>query len=263
MDSVHGMHYEERGEGPPILCVHGTGTYGEPWWPSMEPLVATNRVITYDRLGFGASRSTGRLAASLADHAADSAALLTALETGPATIVGMSGGGPIVLGLAITRPELVSRVVLAEPAFQMAFTPSLSASRALAVAGFRLLRRDPEAAAVGFYRWTSAHMSGGNGFDPLPEAWKGVAIEHADAVFHEIPQLIRPWPRPRDVRRISCPVTIVFADDGQPVFRRTTRRLARLLPEARIAHVNGAGHLIPTDQAAAFSAIVAEAVHGL
>lgn len=261
MPMIRDLHYEERGSGPPILCVHGTGTYGEPWWPSMEPLTASNRVISYDRLGFGASRTTGRFAASLAEHSADAARLLQTLETGPATVVGMSGGGPIVLGLAISNPELVSRMVLAEPAYQMAFTPSFGANRALGAAGVRIACRNLKGAALGFYRWTSAHMGGGNGYDSLPEAWKQVALNHADAVFREIPQLIRPWPRANDVREISCPLTLVVTDNGQPVFRRTTHRVSRLQTSARVARVDGAGHLIPTDQPEAFARIVAEATH--
>lgn len=258
-DSTRDLHHEEHGDGPPILCVHGTGTYRKLWWPSMDPIAATHRVIVYDRRGFGASADAA-LASSLADHVSDAAALLRTLDAGPTTVVAMSGGGVIALALAIAHPKLVSGLILAEPAYQMAFTPSLAANRALAATAYRRLRGDPEAAALGFYRWASARMSGGNGFDPMPEEWKRTGLGHARAVFHELPQLIRPYPRAREVAALSCPVTLVIADDGQPVFRRTTERVRRLLPDATTTRIEGAGHLIPTDQPAGFAAAVTEAL---
>lgn len=253
------LNHTERGNGPAVLCVHGAGTYGETWWPSMQPVLeAGRRVIAYDRRGYG--ENPGSPASRITDHVDDAAALLSELDTGPATVVGMSAAGPIVLALAIEHPELVSSIVLAEPAYQMVLCPSLSANGAIAAVELRRMLGKPEAAALGFYHWASAHMSGGNGYDDLPDDWKKIAIGHGPAVFRELAQLIAPWPRARDVAAIKCPVTLVKADNGQPVFRRTTERVARLLPDANRAEINGAGHLIPTDKPAEFGAIVAAAI---
>ena len=241
-----------------MLCIHGAGTYGETWWPSMEKVVPNHRVIAYDRRGYG--RNAGEPASRITQHVDDAAALLRELEAGPATVVGMSAAGPIVLAMAAQHPDLVRSIVLAEPAYQMVLCPSLSANRAIATLEFRRMRGDADAAVLGFYHWASAHMTGGNGYDALPDAWKETAMGHAPAVFRELLQLIRPWPSAGDVKSISCPVTLVKADNGQPVFRRTTERVARLLPNATRAEISGAGHLIPTDKPADFGAVVREAV---
>lgn len=240
------LAYQERGRGDPVVCVHGTGTYSATWWESTEALTATHRVITYDRRGYAAS--SGPLARGMAQHVDDLAELLRELEAAPAAVVGQSAAGVIVLGLAARHPELVRSIVLAEPANQLALFPSLGASAALGRAAIRaLLQRDREAAAVGFYRWASSRP-GGNGYDAMPAEWRETATGHATAVLREIVQLVPPAPRAKALRAIRQPATIVITDGGQAVFRRTTRRVTRLLPNARLVEVPGAGHLIPTDK---------------
>ena len=225
----------------------------------MGPLADAHRVIWYDRRGF--ANSERRFAHRLSDHVDDAIELLRLRHAAPVTIVGMSGAGPIALALAALRPDLVSGLILAEPAYRLALTPSLSAGRAIGTTATRaLLRRDPDAAVLGFYRWASAYETGGNGYDGLPKEWRETAMGHASAVFRELAQLTRPWPRARAVRRLRCPVTLVITDNGQPVFRRTTHGVHRLLPGARLVKIPGAGHLIPLDKPAEFGAAVREAI---
>jgi pimeloyl-ACP methyl ester carboxylesterase len=78
--------------------------------------------------------------------------------------------------------------------------------------------------------------------------------------LREVLQLIVPRPRARAVRGISCPVTLVIGDIGEPVFRRTTRRVHRLVPAARLVTVSSTSHLIPVDQPRLFADAVAEAL---
>ena len=253
------LHYATQGTGPPVLFLHGTGASSFIWERSIADLPPGCRLITYDRRGFGASQ--GILARSLRDHVDDGAALLQQLGAVPAAVVTQSGGAPIALALAIAHPKLVSALVMAEPAYQVALHPSLSVSRAMGkTVGRWLLRRDPEGAALGYYRWASRFTTGGNGYDTYPEEWRSTAMKHARATLHEVVQLVPPWPRAKAVRRISCPTTLLIGDVGEPVFRRTTRRVHRLLPHARMVAVSQTGHLIPADQPRAFAEAVSDAL---
>lgn len=250
------LHYDVHGEGPPVVFVHGTGTHRLVFGPSVAKLPAAHALVMYDRRGFGAS--SGPLARRLSEHTDDLAALVQHLGGGPATIVAISGGAVVALDLAARAPELVEQLVLAEPAVHLAWTPSMSAMGALAALFLRLrLRRDPVAAVVGFYRWASSRRDGTNGYDPLPEEWRRIAIGHARAVFRELAQMLFPYPSARSIRTIRCPVTMIIGDVGVPVFHRTTRRTARILGHAVTAPVTDTGHLIPTDQPDAFADIVA------
>src|SRR5919202_1714302 len=72
-------------------------------------------VITYDRRGYSRSpRPDGWQATSVAEQAADAAALLEELAPAPAVVYGTSNGALFALELALTRPELVAGVMLHE-----------------------------------------------------------------------------------------------------------------------------------------------------
>ena len=253
------LHYEERGDGPPVLFLHGTGASSFIWDRTVPLLPVGRRLITYDRRGFGDSAGDG--ARSLQEHADDAAALLRALGATPAAVVTQSGGAPIALRLTIGHPDLVSDLVMAEPAYQVLLHPSLSVSRAMAKTLVRwLVLRDPAGAAVAYYRWASRFTTGGNAYDGYPDEWRTTAIRHARATLREVLQLIPPGPRAGAVREISCPVTLLIGDISEPVFQRTTRRVQRLMPGARLVRVSGTSHLIPADQPEAFAKAVADAL---
>ena len=58
------LYYEDHGEGPPVVLVHGYPLTGRAWDKQVPVLLeAGHRVITYDRRGFGnpASRDGLRL----------------------------------------------------------------------------------------------------------------------------------------------------------------------------------------------------------
>lgn len=253
------LRYEERGDGDPVLFLHGTGASRFVWERALEEMPQRWRLIDYDRRGFGESR--GARARRLGDHADDAAALLDELGARPAAIVTQSGGAPVAFQIAISHPRLVSRLVIAEPAYRVGLHPSLSVSAAMTKTLTKwLVGRDREGAAESYYRWATRLKSGSNAYEGYPRAWKEVARRHARATLWEILQLIPPWPRASDVRRISCPITLVLGDLGQPVFHRTTRSTHRLLPHAKLVHVEQTSHLIPPDQPQAFARVLTDAL---
>jgi pimeloyl-ACP methyl ester carboxylesterase len=253
------LRYEVHGDGRQVLFMHGTGTYSAVWGPTIEHFPPGFRLISYDRRGFGGS--TGA-ASQLTEHVDDAAALIEQLEVAPTAIVAQSGAGPIALRLAIERPELVEALILAEPAYQVTrVRPSAAAARS----GVRMIyrwrvRRDPKGAALGYYRWASRYVSGGNAFDRYPEEWRRTALDHAESALREVLQLSRPLPHPREVREIACPVTLVMADNGEPVFRRTTQRVRDLLPDAELEQIHGASHLMFNDRPGEFASATVRAL---
>lgn len=250
--------YDIRGDGPCVVFVHGTGTHRLTFGPVLDALPAGHALVTYDRRGFGGSR--GRLANRMGLHAEDLAALVEHVSRGPATIVAQSGGAIVALQLASRRPELVERLILAEPVAQLTLVPSLGVVATMTALHTRRLLGHKERAATGFYRWASGRTDGTSSWDTVPEDWKDIAVQHADAVFREIRQMTLPIPSARTIRSISSPATVVIGDVGQPVFHRTTRRVHRLLPRSEMVKVSDSGHLLAIDQPAAFAAVVTDAL---
>jgi len=97
-------------DGFPILSLHGTPGCRFNRWPNEEVYERLGvHVVTHDRAGYGRSdRHPGR---SVADEAADVAALADELGLDRFGVTGGSGGGPHVLACAALLPERVVRAV--------------------------------------------------------------------------------------------------------------------------------------------------------
>ena len=100
---------------PPMLLVHGLGGSTTNWL-SVGPELAARlrgRVVAVDLAGFGRTRPDGR-PASLGTNGR----LLEAFarDRGPFVVMGNSMGGALAVGLAARHPELVTALVLVNPA---------------------------------------------------------------------------------------------------------------------------------------------------
>jgi pimeloyl-ACP methyl ester carboxylesterase len=105
-----------QGSGPPLLLVHGGGEDAAMLAGQAAAFADMGfEAVTYDRRGTGGSGRDDWPGRGADQHADDAAALLEALDIGPATIVGVSSGGVVALDLAVRHPETVERVVAWEP----------------------------------------------------------------------------------------------------------------------------------------------------
>lgn len=93
------------------LLLHSLAMSGGLWRPLVEKLDDT--AIALDARGHGESTWDGS-AFTIEDLAADAAAVIEARADGPVAVAGMSMGGCVAITLAGTRPDLVSRLVLAD-----------------------------------------------------------------------------------------------------------------------------------------------------
>ncbi|HEX8449197.1 MAG TPA: alpha/beta fold hydrolase, partial [Allosphingosinicella sp.] len=88
------LHYLERGTGAPVVLLHGNATMIQDWLASgvFDALAKTNRVIAFDRPGFGHSERPRTTVWTPAAQARLIAGALEAMGVGPATVVGHSFG---------------------------------------------------------------------------------------------------------------------------------------------------------------------------
>jgi len=104
------IHWEEQGEGPPLLLVMGFGLSSDAWTP-MLPVLGGFRTIRFDNRGTGGSGPSGD-GYSVEAMAADAAAVLDAAQVERAHVHGVSMGGMISLSLALDHPGRVGSLVL-------------------------------------------------------------------------------------------------------------------------------------------------------
>jgi pimeloyl-ACP methyl ester carboxylesterase len=102
----------ERGQGPPLVMLTGTGSTMAEWDPALLRLLAReHRLVLFDYPGVGMSGPwRGRSFDSLADA---TAGLMDAIGLPKADVLGWSMGGFVAQRLAIDHPARVSHLILA------------------------------------------------------------------------------------------------------------------------------------------------------
>src|SRR3954463_10047320 len=86
------LYYEDHGDGPAVVLLHGWPVDSRSWEPQLHPLLAAGyRVITYDRRGFGRS-SRPTVGYDFDSLAEDLHKLMEHLDLRGATVVGFSLG---------------------------------------------------------------------------------------------------------------------------------------------------------------------------
>jgi pimeloyl-ACP methyl ester carboxylesterase len=233
----------DRGEGRPLLFIHGVGTPGALWQADLADLAADCRVIVYDRRGYGASSESPR---DWVAHREDATALLDELGAKPAVVVGYSGGAMIALDLALHRPDLVRELVLVDPAVNIkrCITPGLIRHMFTA----RLLNRlgRSRRGAEHWMRYVASYPSGGSAFDKSPIERRETLLDNAGGLFADVDAGLGDVPEDR-LASMDIPTTIVDCRLSPSFLRRSCKRLRELMPEARTLTLEESGHHVGID----------------
>ena len=115
----------EAGQGPPLVLLHGLFGSARNWGAVQRALAADYRVVALDLRNHGASSHAPGMA--YAAQAEDVAETLAALGIESAVVLGHSMGGKVAMMLALTRPELVERLIVADIA-PLPYPPALRAT---------------------------------------------------------------------------------------------------------------------------------------
>jgi pimeloyl-ACP methyl ester carboxylesterase len=113
-----GYAYRDAGNGevPLVLLQHFRGNL-DSWDPALiDALAANRRVIAFDNAGVGGS--TGATPHTIGQMAHDAIAFITAMGFSQADILGFSIGSFVAQEIALIRPAIVRRLVLASSAPQ-------------------------------------------------------------------------------------------------------------------------------------------------
>src|SRR5712691_11051098 len=104
--------FEDEGNGPVIVLLHGFPFDRTMWREQLEGLRGSYRVIAPDLRGLGETRSSAEVA-TMDQMARDVAALLDHLEIDHAVICGLSMGGYVAFDFQHSFPGRVRALVLA------------------------------------------------------------------------------------------------------------------------------------------------------
>jgi 3-oxoadipate enol-lactonase len=204
------------------------------WAPQIDALVAAGHgVAAPDLPGYGnASLEPGAV-----DYAAEAAGSLA----GPAAVVGASFGGRVALALAVSRPELVERLVLVGAALG-GWEWSQPAAALLEEEEALLERGDLHAAAE-----QQARMWLAPGAEPgIHELTVDMTLRSYEQQLPMEDQVQAVWPEPPAEQRlgeIAVPTLVVLGSEDLEDMTAMSGRLAAEIPGARLVTIEGAGHL--------------------
>jgi 3-oxoadipate enol-lactonase len=252
------FHYEERGDGLPILLIPPSGSTSGTWGSFLDDLASVGRVIAYDRRGY--SQSGGQTVHSASEHTADAAAILDALQTGPAVVVGTSAGAAYALRLAVRRPDLVRAAVLHESPWRALRHPSAAALGMLAQVQWQARRGHYAQATDTLLRFVYGYRDGGTAWDQFPGEWRRIAMENGKSVIADLECTILGYPRPKDLAKITAPFLCTYGSRSPSYMRPITRGLARAIPTALVREIDRSAHAVTFDAPGAFVDVIREAI---
>lgn len=262
-----GIAFGGATENPDIVFLHATGFNAHTYRTLLAPLGERFHVWALDARGHGRTTLPARILgyASWNKHRDDLIAVLEKNCTAPVTLAGHSMGAMVSLLAAAHRTDLVSGLALIEPVFlpaagyafsQLPFGPLIQRhtlplakgaanrrdsfeSRAAAVLGFsgRGVFKTFPPEVIADYVEDGVTEDGAGGFKlacrPNFEAATYCAQRHD------------PWSA---LRKITDPMVVLRAERGSTISEAAMHRIAAINPQARVATVEGASHMLPMER---------------
>jgi pimeloyl-ACP methyl ester carboxylesterase len=242
-----------RGEGPPIVFVHGSAADHGTWMMQLATPLPGFSSVAYDRRGApSAPFSPGQVPTTEA-HVADLVALLGAEAPGPALVVGSSYGAVVSLAAAAACPERLAGLVLCEPPLPMDdLVPGSPAGfgcafdRLVATAG-------GEAAAEMFLR----AVLGSRAFDAAPARLRQNMLALWRSIRADMIALGRLRLRYGELGGVRVPCLLLSGARSPAFYTAPLDTLERALPSARREVIPSAGHAMHLENPRAFGQAVA------
>jgi pimeloyl-ACP methyl ester carboxylesterase len=232
-----------RPEARPLVIAHGLFGSARNWGAVAKRLAAARPVIAVDMRNHGESPQTA--SHTYPDLAADLAEVIAAEPGGRADVLGHSMGGKAAMALALTAPDRVGRLVVADiapVAYGHTQMPLVEAMREMDLAGLsgraeadaRLAARVAEPAVRAFLLQSLDLRAD-------PPRWR----LNLDTLAAEMDTILG-WPDlPGRFEGPALFLSGAASDYVRPEHRETIRAL---FPEARFAKIPGAGHWLHAEK---------------
>ena len=249
------LFVEEKGNGSPLLLIHGFGASTFTWRQIAPGLARRHRVIAVDLKGFGQSDKPFDEQYSVFDQAELLKQLIVDKDLRDLTLVGHSFGGGVALVLALDEdPRLkgrISKLVLLDTiaypqdipvAFKMLDMPLVSHL------GVRMLPPAVQARLALRIAYLDNSKIDEEEVETYAAPLRTAAGKHA--IIHSARQIV-----PEDLEEVSkrfgsikMPTLIVWCDYDRIVPLDVGLKLRRTLPNARLEIIEGCGHMPQEEQ---------------
>jgi pimeloyl-ACP methyl ester carboxylesterase len=252
------LSYDDVGSGLPIVFLHAFPLDRSMWGPQVGALVRQGRCIALDLRGFGAS--TAAPPYSMDQYADDVAALLEALDIGPAVVVGLSMGGYVAFAFWRRHRVHVRALVLADTRAGPDTSEGREKRRRLIE-----VARSRGAATVADMQIGS--MVGETTRERRPEIVEAIrammAAAPVDGIIGALEAMMaRPDSTPT-LPTIDVPTLVLVGEEDTLTPRTEAQVLHGRIRGSRLEIIDQAAHICNLERPAAFSHLVSEFVEGV
>ncbi len=263
------LWYDVRGDGPPLVCLHGGWMDGDAWLPQVERFAGDYRVIRTDLRGHGRTGPTDRRRYSIDLLTDDVEFLLDHLDVERPVLCGLSLGSLVTQKYLHRHPDAPASAILGGPLRSMppvdlpatlkrVASPAAGLRTSLAVAGSKLTFRS----LLG-----SIRAAQGRPWLSVSDETRSAAIQAAGQMtrreFRKVFEAIYRH-EPADLGEVTAPVLAIYGRHEAGPLKRQGRQIAAAVESGTVTAVPDAAHLVNLDNPPAFNEAVANflADHG-
>lgn len=245
------LYVETWGQGPPVLLLHGLGESTFTWHELVPELAKRHRIIALDLKGFGRSDKPDDGAYSADDQAALVARFILDQKLDGLAVIGHSFGGTVALRTAladgIRGTDRIRRIaVIGAPAIprstagylDLVKTPAVPDAVASAMSPETLARLLLREAMGGQKKVSEEDVEGYAAPYRDPAALEAFLATARAIVTEEGAEKVA-----ESYRTLAQPALVVWCRKDPIVPLKAGRRLAKTLPNARLAILEGCHHL--------------------
>lgn len=253
--------YVEKGQGIPLLLVHGSLCDYRYWEYQMEPLARVYRVVALSLRRHYPEHWDGKSNDFTArQHMEDIAAFIAALDVGPVHLLGHSRGGNLAFHLARNFPDRVRSLVLADP------NGALDETLRPAQASIEATRLDPTVFRMAFDQVQRGNIDEGLGqfvnavngpgyWEAMNDRLRQFARDNVWTLAGLLTEKRDPYSRDA-ASAIMAPTLLIGGEKSPPPCPGIIAALERSLPTVRRVTIPRASHGMNVENPAAFNAAV-------
>lgn len=239
------MAYLDVGQGPPLVCVHGSLCDFRIWGSVIGPLSAKHRVIAVSLRHFFPERWGGEgQTYSIAQHVDDVIAFIEKLNVGPVDLMGHSRGGHVSFRVAQRRGDLLRKLILAEPGGELDATldpdyeggPSPLLHR-FTVSAEKIAAGDIDG-GLAFFMDT---LEGPGTWPRLPAMAKQLLRDNATTLIGQVRDNRPPFSK-ADAEAIKMPTLFIGGANTKGLLPKVLHSLAAHVPNARVEMIPRTTH---------------------
>lgn len=256
------MAYLDIGEDrsrPPLVCVHGSLNDFRVWSCVLGPLTQQHRLIAVSLRHFFPARWDGvGDTYSIAQHVDDVIAFIEKLDLGPVDLMGHSRGGHICFRVAQRRPDLLRRLILAEPGGELdaSLDPDYVGGPSPLLARFTASAKKIAAGDVdGGLAVFVDTLEGAGTWPRLPAMVKQNLRDNAMTLIGQVRDNRPPFSK-ADAEGIKMPTLFILGARTKGLLPKVLRALAAHVPYSKTAIIPNATHPMFEQAPQKFSEVV-------